>query len=200
MSLLLDIRVGFSLREGFWKQAYLLPASQQHQSSSAPLRHKVGSQGFCPALSFSYQHPNESCGKDLENGYLGPLCRRFPGVLNSHVNSHSPLKNLSTFHCLHSCSSACYLSLYSLLKEDCIPPLLGWAPYPLEFSSSDWMTIWDLWWAFKKLRFSRLSRFLIIVGVEFSEAVYDLGGSRLIFLPLLATTILDPLSLPDFSL
>lgn len=38
-----------------------------------------------------------------------------------------------------------------------------------------------------------------MVGVEFSEAIYDLGGSRLIFLPLLATTILYTLSLPDFS-
>lgn len=196
----MDIRVGSSLKEGSWMQAYLLPASQQHQLSSAPLRHEVGSQGFCPALSFSYQHLMESCGKDLKNGYLERLYRRFPGFLNSHVNSHSPLKNLSAFHCLYSCFYACYRSLYSLLKEDCIPPLLRWAPYPLEFSSSDWMTIWDLWRAFKKLRFSRLSRFLIKVGAEFSEAVCDLGGSRLIFLPLLATTMLYPLSLPDFSL
>lgn len=38
------------------------------------------------------------------------------------------------------------------------------------------------------------------MGAEFSEAIYDLGRSRLIFLPLLATTMLYPLSLPDFSL
>lgn len=109
MSLLLDIRVGSSLREGSWKQVYLLPASQQHQSSSAPLPHELGPQGFCQALSFSCEHLMESRGNDLENGYLEPLCRRSPRVLNSHLTTLTLEEFVNT-----SLSSFLLLCLFSL--------------------------------------------------------------------------------------
>ena len=134
ISLLLDIRVGSSLREGSWKQVYLLPASQQHQSSSAPLRHEVGPQGFCQALSFPYEHLMESCRKDLGNGYLEPLCRRSPWVLNSHVNHTHPWRVCQHFIVF----IPAFMPVISPSPLCCIPPLLWWAPYPLEFSSSDW--------------------------------------------------------------
>lgn len=39
----------------------------------------------------------EAYGKDLEIWVPSALHERFPGILNSHINPHSPFQNLLTF-------------------------------------------------------------------------------------------------------
>ena len=78
------------MREGSRKSVYLLPAPNSTRSYVS-LHHEVGSLRASALLFISCEPLMEACGKDLENRYLEPLYGRFPGILNSHVNTHSAL-------------------------------------------------------------------------------------------------------------